>query len=138
MSREIVITFCTVISITDIKTRRIPDFLLVIWGIFMVFEDFYLLNTQIWEKLACGSLFFLIFYLIYRITGTMGFGDVKFAGLLGYALNFDKVAIFCLFSALLCLVVFVTGVWYYHWDRSVKLPFAPFLSAGAIAAVTLW
>jgi prepilin signal peptidase PulO-like enzyme (type II secretory pathway) len=138
MDRIVFTVFCGLICAVDLKTRRIPDVLLILWGLFMLLVNLCTQSAPMWEHLALGSLLFLLFYGLFRFTGALGFGDVKFAGLLGYALTFEQAFVMCFFSAFLCLLVYIPGVLWYHWDRSAKLPFAPFLGAGAMVAVIIW
>jgi prepilin signal peptidase PulO-like enzyme (type II secretory pathway) len=137
MEHALFIVFCGVVSFADLKTGRIPDFLLLLWAVFIVSFNLFTKNPSMGEYSLCGAFFFLLFYLLFRLSGSLGFGDVKFAGLLGYTLNFDRAFFMCIFSAFLCLIVYAAGILWYHWDKSAKIPFAPFLSAGAFVAVLL-
>jgi Flp pilus assembly protein protease CpaA len=127
MERTITFFFCAVVSLIDIKTRRIPDIILVSWALYMFLFDIFTKNAFMGEKIASGSLLFMLFYFLYRGTGSTGFGDVKLAGLIGYALNLDKLPLFCFFSAVFCLCMYLIGILWYHWDKSARLPFAPFM-----------
>ncbi|MDR1239711.1 MAG: A24 family peptidase [Treponema sp.] len=138
MNRAFLVFFCILICLIDIKTRRIPDTLLALWLLYMLFSDLYTKNTASAEHIAAGTALFLLFFLLFSLTsGTLGFGDVKLAGVLAYALNLDQTLVMCLFSAFLCLIVYAVGILCYHWEKSVKIPFAPFLGAGALMAVFL-
>jgi Flp pilus assembly protein protease CpaA len=91
MEQIISFFFCLAAGLIDIRTRSIPDLLLIIWVLCLVFFNIYTKNAFVWDKFISGSLMFVLFYLLFRRTGSIGFGDVKFAGVVGYALNFDKL-----------------------------------------------
>jgi len=100
---------------------------------------------DLWGCLAraaiAGAAAFAIFYVIHLVAPHgMGFGDVRLAGLIGVGtgwlgLGHSFVAFMAAFvlGAVIGLVVMrVTG-----GGRKTKVPFGPFLAAGAVVAV-LW
>ena len=134
MDTPVVICFCTLIAIIDVKTYRIPDLLLVCFASFMALM--YRHDPSIMVRLASSLAALLIFGGIYISTRGMGFGDVKYAAVLGYILNFDRLVPAFFISALLALLVYLAGMLLFRWKKKVRIPFAPFLSCGAIAAIT--
>ena len=128
--------FALIISVVDSKTLRIPDFLLLSCFFALVILDIYRSGGTwfFYENLLSASVWFIIFYLVYRYSGGLGFGDVKYAALLGYALGLEKSGTAFLSTALGAILVYVIGIGFLRWEKTVKLPFAPFLSFGAMAA----
>jgi prepilin signal peptidase PulO-like enzyme (type II secretory pathway) len=133
----IIVLFCLVIGVFDAKTYRIPDLLLVFLGILMVLFDIDQDIVVLQEHLACFLLLFVLFGSIYYFSGGLGFGDVKYAAVLGYAMGLFAMITMILLSAFLCILVYIVGLKIFHWNKTVKLPFAPFLSAGAIIALAV-
>jgi prepilin signal peptidase PulO-like enzyme (type II secretory pathway) len=124
---------CVFVGIADIRTMRIPDaLLLAIFSALVFFDRGGLLFYQRFvQALGCFTLFYLVFYFSRGI----GFGDVKYAALIGYALDGEKILSAFFAAALGGMLVYAWGRGAARWDKSVRLPFAPFLSAGAAAAV---
>ena len=128
--------FALTISLIDAKTFRIPDVLLLSCFIILVMIDMSR-SLEIWffyEHCSTTFAWFVIFYLIYRYSGGLGFGDVKYAALLGYALGLEKSCIAFLFTAFSAILIYIIGRGIFRWEKSTKLPFAPFMSFGALAA----
>ena len=133
MKMAVVICFCTLIAVIDVKTYRIPDLLLVCFAAVMaiLYRDDPLIMLRLFSSLTA----LLIFGAVFITTGGMGLGDVKYAVVLGYILNLDRLVPAFLISALLALMVYTAGMLLFRWKKIVRIPFAPFLSCGAIAAI---
>jgi leader peptidase (prepilin peptidase)/N-methyltransferase len=88
-----------------------------------------------------GSIAFAGFLAIHiAVPKGMGFGDVRLAGLIGLAtgwLGFGHAAVAFLAGFLLGAVVGVAVMAITGQGRKTKVPFGPFLAAGAVVAV-LW
>jgi Flp pilus assembly protein protease CpaA len=127
---------CIIISVVDIKTHRIPDWLiLAAWVSMFVFDT--LQGTVLWgERIGCACFTFAMFYLVHVFSsGGLGFGDVKLASFLGYVMGLSGTIVFLGLVAIFSLTVYIVGKVFYRWNNNVKLPFAPFLcSAAAVAA----
>jgi leader peptidase (prepilin peptidase) / N-methyltransferase len=127
-----------VIFVADLKYQIIPDSMIVLGILGTLWTGFHLIP-------AIGSFAFL--YLLWIITRRrgIGFGDVKFALLMGALLGFPGVII-------AFYVAFLTGAFvavilmlarYKTWKS--KIAFGPFLAAGTVVAfiwqqqlLTLW
>ena len=133
MNMVVVICFCTLIAVIDVKTYRIPDLLLVCFV--SVMAILYRDDPFIMLRLVSSLIAFLIFGAVFITTGEMGLGDVKYAVVLGYILNFDRLVPAFFIAALLALLVYTAGMLLFRWKKIVRIPFAPFLSCGAIAAI---
>jgi prepilin signal peptidase PulO-like enzyme (type II secretory pathway) len=120
-----------VISIIDIRTLRIPDRLLVwLLLVLLVFDRGVHPGTLLDQGIA-GITGLLLFAAIYYFTGGIGFGDVKYAGIIGYALGTTKTCGALFLASLGGLIVFGIGI-LRRWQCNTRLPFAPFLAAAAI------
>jgi prepilin signal peptidase PulO-like enzyme (type II secretory pathway) len=121
---------CIVISIVDARTCRIPDWLLLAFFCALTAAA----PAAFRNRLAPALICFTALYLPCRFCGGLGFGDVKYAALLGYALGPERYCAFLGAAALSSLLIYAAGTFFWGWGRKTKLPFAPFLSFGALAA----
>jgi prepilin signal peptidase PulO-like enzyme (type II secretory pathway) len=130
---------CLVISIVDAKTCRIPDGLLLVFFCILTVAgagktSAALRSGFLLARVPPALICFTALYLPCRFYGGLGFGDVKYAALLGYALGRERYCAFLGAAALSSLLVYVMGTFFLGWNQKTKLPFAPFLSFGALAA----
>lgn len=135
----ILTAFAVVISIIDIASLKIPDLLLA--ALFLVSFSIDLINQsymRLLMSLASSAAVFLLFFLIFKLRGGMGFGDVKYAGVIGYVLGFQKALFACLAASLLGIAFFLVLHFvpihkkHIPFKREMKIPFGPFLSFGLI------
>jgi prepilin signal peptidase PulO-like enzyme (type II secretory pathway) len=75
--------------------------------------------------------------MIFLFKGGLGFGDVKYAFLTGYALGLDITPFAFFFTAVFAILIYIIGIGLLGWKLSDKLPFAPFMFSGALSAVSL-
>lgn len=130
------VTFLVPIAVIDLDLKRIPNALtgpaaIVALAIGAIFDPSYLP-----EQLIAGAaalLFFLLPALIHN--KGMGMGDVKLAGVLGLYLG-RSVAPALFFALILGVVVGVAVIASQGMTegRRVKIPFGPFMAAGAVIA----
>jgi len=131
------------ISIIDIKTYRIPDTLLVILLLSLIFFDFLKAYNEgcnqrysfISTHLLSAIIIFTIFFAIYYFVKSMGFGDVKYASVLAYGLGLKGIYIALAIATIGSLILFFVGYFLLGWSKKTKLPFALFLSIGAIFSI---
>jgi prepilin signal peptidase PulO-like enzyme (type II secretory pathway) len=129
----IFLAFALPASVIDIRSYRIPD-LLVFPCLAAVF--IFLLNAQISvlpNRAAAALLSGLFFFIIRRCTGGLGLGDVKFAMLVGLCCGLPWACAAFLVAALLG-IAFILIARRSGQARGNPIPFAPFLTAGVIAA----
>lgn len=133
----ICIGVCIWISIIDIRKYTIPDTLLVALFIFFLGMDFFTIPSQILLRFMQGAGMFALFLILYLAVGGLGFGDVKFVGVLAYGYGFFPAVFICLFASFSGLVFF--GIQYVRANEPLranilkqKIPLAPFLTAGSI------
>jgi prepilin signal peptidase PulO-like enzyme (type II secretory pathway) len=129
--------FALPISFIDIRSYRIPDRLCI--PCFLLILILHIKNNPelLPNFLAAAFLSALVFFLIRRATRGLGLGDVKFAALTG---------LFCglpwAWAAFLMAALTGLGAAPFLASRKMKkdpppIPFAPFLSLGAVAAYGL-
>lgn len=119
--------FCLVISVIDCKKFIIPDFLLIsLFSTIFVFDCF--LNPEIMlNHLLVSILILVVFLIIYKVTGGLGFGDVKFVTVLAYHYGFPLICLVGLVASLSGILFYLI---YFFKVRKMdyKIPFAPCLS----------
>jgi prepilin signal peptidase PulO-like enzyme (type II secretory pathway) len=132
----IFLAFALPASIIDIRSYRIPDQLVfpcfaVIFVFLLLFEI-----SVLPDRLAAALLSGLFFSIIRRFARGLGMGDVKFAMLMGLCCGLPWVCAAFLIAALAGIgAILLTRRG--KTQRGYPLPFAPFLTAGAIAAFAL-
>jgi len=130
------VTFLVPIAVIDLDLKRIPNALtgpaaIVALAIGLAFDPSY-----VPEQLIAGAAA-LTFFLLPALLSKkgMGMGDVKLAGVLGLYLGADVAP--ALFIALILGVVVgvaIIGKAGVTAGRKVKVPFGPFMAAGAVIA----
>lgn len=126
----------TVVAFTDLEAYLIPNGVLLVallGGIVLNLwaRDLTLFSALLGLVLSFG--FFAFLALVSR--GGMGGGDAKLAGAIGFFLGWPlaAVAVFlaCLFAGLLGILLLSLKL----KGRKDRLPFAPFLAAGALVTI---
>lgn len=127
-----------VVFFTDLKYGIIPDVILLSFAI--VTAIYLFLNSSsliINHLLSAGGacLFFLFLFLITKGKG-MGFGDVKFAFLMGLILGFPKIIV-SLYVAFLtgAIIGCILIMWKKKKVFGTSIPFGPFLAIGVLVAI---
>ena len=126
-----------VISWYDIRERRIPNKLIYPALLLALVMMFY---TPGWQQGLLGGAFsamiFIVPILLYGVERA-GVGDVKLALFIGLILGFPSVlyALFLAFLSAACLAL--VGLAARRLSRNSLIPFAPFLSFGAIVCLFL-
>lgn len=123
-----------VIAVIDLVSYRIPDVLVAMLFVCALIFDVIKNPKGLVMSFTASCIVFLIFYLVYRIFGGIGFGDVKLAACIAYVFGFFD-------SLFICLVACITGIIFFIIDkffgskRLKRLPFAPFIFIGALVVV---
>ncbi len=133
-----IVSSLIVIFFTDLKYGIIPDkivFPAIFVSAFYLLTINYQLLTINFLSAVGACLFFLILYLITKGRG-MGFGDVKFAFLMGLVLGFPNIAV-ALYTAFLtgAIVGCILIVWRKKRAFGTSIPFGPFLVIGTLIAI---
>jgi leader peptidase (prepilin peptidase) / N-methyltransferase len=138
-----IVSCLIVVFFADLKYGIIPDKIIfpaiaiaLIFNFqFLIFNEFSIFNSLMSAVGAC--LFFLILALI-KIRGrnAMGFGDVKFAFLMGLILGFPNIVV-ALYIAFLtgAIVGIILIVWRRKKVFGTSIPFGPFLVLGTFLAL---
>jgi prepilin signal peptidase PulO-like enzyme (type II secretory pathway) len=127
-----VICLCVIIALVDVKTYRIPDVLLVLFLPVILIPEVNHPHLSVVSRLIAALAAFIFFGAVWHYTQGMGFGDVKYAAVLGYILGPERLVQALIFTALLSMTIYIAGIFIFRWAKTAKIPFAPFLSAGAI------
>ncbi|WP_027008112.1 prepilin peptidase [Conexibacter woesei] len=132
----VLVTFLVPIAVIDLDVRRIPNALTAPAAVLAIVLGALLAPHDLPEQLAAGAAALIFFMLPAMLSKKgMGMGDVKLAAVLGLYLG-RAVAPAIFIALILGVVVGVavmtsTGV---TAGRKVKIPFGPFLAAGALIA----
>lgn len=131
------------ILVYDLKHFIIPDeavfagiLLSLLWQLFAFFSHLHTFQEAtgfLFSSLA-ASAFFLVLFLITRGKG-MGFGDVKFALLMGIFLGYPKIIIALFLSFLIGAIIGTILMIFKKKGLKSEIPFAPFLVAGTFIAL---
>jgi prepilin signal peptidase PulO-like enzyme (type II secretory pathway) len=132
MEKVILAAFCVAISVFDIKRLKIPNLLLVFWSAALLLLAVFRGIDGLSGRLMSGAVCYMVFCFIYLFTHGIGFGDVKFAALLGFSLGLEKVIFAFLATSCCGILLYLAGIKLYHWSETTRIPFAPLLSCGAM------
>ncbi len=133
-----IVSSLIVIFFADLKHGIIPDkiiFPAVITSfLYQIFNAQYSIPSYLFSAIG-ACLFFLFLYLVTKGRG-MGFGDVKFAFLMGLILGFPNIVVGL-------YVAFLTGavagciliIWKKKKIFGTSIPFGPFLALGTLVAI---
>lgn len=125
-----------VIVVADLKYYIIPDVALItaIFGAFLLVVQ---TPEILLVRIASGVGAFLFLYAIYYLTKGkgMGFGDVKFAFFLGFALGFPQIVISLYLAFLTGAIIGVILILVWKKTQKSKVPFGPFLVWGYIITI---
>ena len=133
-----IISSLIVVFFADLKYGIIPDKIVfpavIISFLYLILNTQYLILPHVLSAVS-ASLFFLALFLITKGRG-MGFGDVKFAFLMGLILGFPGIAI-ALYIAFLtgAIIGCILIVWKKKKLSGTKIPFGPFLVLGTIVSL---
>ncbi len=134
----LLLLFAIPITIFDLRQYRIPDYL-TFGGIFffIVLKVVRGGSSPALIALECG-LGFGVFWAIHHLTrGKMGLGDAKYSALIAVAVGllpwFVTLFIASVAGVLFALVMILV----FGMDRRTQIPFAPFLTLGAVLALLL-
>jgi len=88
--------------------------------------------VRILLEMISGSLIFIGIHLL--TNGKLGIGDVKYAALMGVFIGFPGWFVAAGLASILGLIFVLAGLISGKLNKSSKIPFAPFLTAGTIGA----
>ncbi|MBR1729537.1 MAG: prepilin peptidase [Selenomonadaceae bacterium] len=126
--------FLIVIALIDLKSGLIYNKILLVMAISAIIFDLSGILIEIDQAMIAALIGFVIMYVIFILSrGGLGGGDVKFTFVLGLWLGLDGLLIAIFLSTIFASIV---GLITFAIKRSlkIKLPFAPFMSLGAVTA----
>ncbi len=132
-----------VLSAIDIDKRLLPDSITLpfLWlGLFIsLFDVFTDSRSSIIGSIAGYLSLWLVFHLFKLATGKegMGYGDFKLLALFGAWLGWQYLLLIILVSSLVGAVTGVLMILLLQRDRSIPIPFGPFLAVAGWIAL-LW
>jgi prepilin signal peptidase PulO-like enzyme (type II secretory pathway) len=129
------ITFCLLLSLTDLLYLRVPNLILLCYFPLFLLLRLFTHPEPLVSHLAGGAAGFLLFFALTLIwPGAVGMGDVKLIGIIGFVLGWRPLLVCLSFGSLLACVA-ALALFAVRQTRSCSaLPFVPFLSAGCLAA----
>lgn len=129
------LTFSVPIVYADITQFRVPDRYSLGGLVCVLLCRAVVIPASFVSALAGAMIVPAVFLVAAAVTrGGLGLGDVKLAAMLAAALGPGRAAT-AVFSASLVCIVFFLGVRLARRERSPRyLPFAPFITLGAIGA----
>lgn len=118
-----------IISFIDIKTRTIPDVLVLFIFIIGILSCFFSRQFQLYERIVgvfISSIPLLVAAMFSK--GGMGGGDIKLMAASGLLIGY-KLSLFSLFAAsIVCSIFGLIYIAIKHKSIKTTLPFGPFLS----------
>lgn len=143
MSEIVIVVFAVITAIFDIKTRRIPNKLILsmfgAWLLVFAFEvfrkpgDLHLILLDSVFGLLIGGGIFMMVYLVSR--KGLGGGDVKFMAMAGLFLGVSNTIPAILYGTILAALTGLLLILIKKITRKDKIPLAPFLLAGIVITV---
>jgi prepilin signal peptidase PulO-like enzyme (type II secretory pathway) len=131
----LLISLCLLVSLTDLLYTRIPN------AVLLVFLPLFLLLRTVSQPQSIGVYLLggIIGALILLLPALMkpdavGMGDVKLLGTLGLAIGWKPLLLGLFLSSFFAFVSAVVLLLAKRAGKNDSLPFAPWLSAGAILA----
>lgn len=131
------VAFFVAVTVIDLETRRVLNVMLAPAAVVAAGASLLAAPPTPTSMFLGGAAGFGLFFLLGVLgRGALGFGDVKLAGVIGLMTGFPDVlaalAIGALLGGVVALALLVTR----RATRKTKIPYAPYLAAGAVIA--LW
>jgi leader peptidase (prepilin peptidase)/N-methyltransferase len=121
----------------DFKTHRIPNLFLLVLSAALFGIDILFNHKFITVNLLAGACAFGFFYIVFWLHGGLGYGDVKYSGVIGYFLGPELIAQGLLYAVMLGLAWWCLGRLIFRWGIKRRFPFGPWLGCGAVAAILI-
>ena len=128
--------FLMILSIYDIRTRKIPNIALAFLFIVLFSIDCITSPAKIPRKLLCSFFFLIVFLLTSLITKGIGMGDIKLAAIIGYCSGFFKTSLILITASVLAVSFFTINI--LRNKKIEKLPFVPFITLGCIISEIIY
>ena len=125
-------------SVIDVKYRIIPDWCIISGSAVFLFLRLFISRDvpgMIFLDMLSG--FSLFMAVRFATGGKLGMGDVKFAALMGVFLGFPGWFVALSAASFLGLLFAAAGCIAGVLNKTSRIPFAPFLTAGSVGAYLL-
>jgi prepilin signal peptidase PulO-like enzyme (type II secretory pathway) len=121
------------ISVVDFRSMKIPDSLVILMLLLSIYPVF---AANDWRSSLYGSFFLggILLFIILVFPGGFGGGDIKFGAVIGFFLGLELSMISMEASLLTGSVVGLLYARISGKGLRIRIPFAPFLSAGLLIA----
>ena len=119
------------IAIIDFKTMIIPFSLIIVFFLLSIYPV--IVRCEIKDNLY-GLLFLTVIFLIimFIFPGSFGGGDLKFYAAAGFLLGLEMSIVLLEVSLITGALAGVIWAGLNGWNFKIKIPFAPFISAGIV------
>lgn len=130
---------CCAIPITavDLKSARIPDAYSLGGIVCLSLYDALLSSSLLLGDSLAAALAFALFLGIRIFTKGLGFGDLKYAALIAFYTGFPYCFAAMASAAIAAMLFFVAAIAFGGKRRTMMIPFAPFLTIGALVAAAI-
>jgi leader peptidase (prepilin peptidase) / N-methyltransferase len=130
---------CCAIPITavDLRSARIPDAFSLGGLACLSLYDALLSPSLLLGDCLAAALAFALFFGIRHFTRGLGFGDLKYAASIAFYTGFPYCFAAMASSAIAAMLFFVAAVAFFGKRRTMMIPFAPFLTIGALVAAAI-
>ncbi len=132
------LAFAVPITVMDIRQYRIPDVLTLSGILFFVVFNLARGEATPGSLALSFGVGFGLFWLIHRVSrGKMGMGDAKYSALIAVAAGLLPWLVSLFIASLAGVAFAAVMIGLFHRDRGARIPFAPFLTLGAVSAILL-
>ncbi len=118
------------VTVIDIRTLRIPNVLVLVGLLLLFCIDSLLVPRSLPHGVIAGGFAFALFWLIRKISGGMGYGDVKYSSFVAFYAGLRALPFVLLITAFTALSFAFYLVFFCGRSSKDRIPFAPFLSLG--------
>lgn len=124
------------VTIIDIKIKKIPDVFTITGVVVMLILKTLVEKQAIYLSLVLLISGFIPFFLIWFFTkGKLGLGDAKLSAFLALALGIRAWFLMLFLSSIVAILFAVIMLVCKRIDKKTKIPYAPFLSFGALLSI---
>ena len=135
------LVFClllVLVSVSDIRYRRIPDKYIIIIGIIGIVSIPFFLELSFFGRCigaVCVAVPLLLFTTLFP--GSFGGGDVKLLSVSGFVLGWRNLLVAFVTGVLLAGIYAVVTLFFLRKEKKTEFPLGPFLCTG-IALAMVW
>jgi prepilin signal peptidase PulO-like enzyme (type II secretory pathway) len=129
---------CVLVSLTDLKSKQIPDEIVFSLGMVQVCMILYEYGAgAVINILFCIFVFLITFLISYLSKGQMGMGDVKLLSVICLSLGILNTVWITILSLVLSLFAGLYLLIFHKKSIKTEMPFAPFVTISVIVNVIL-